>query len=323
MTIHPARRLLHNLRRLTFLAVIGSAWAIVAWAQQPETASPAPAAAPAETEKVSAPAFVGAATCLSCHADRENFKENIHAKAWPKAKGIEFEKSCETCHGPGGAHAAGDVAAIFNPAKAAGAKASAACLSCHAGDKQRLFWSNSAHDRKGSDCLSCHKMHGSHDRLLKKETELETCASCHRDVNAALHKRSKHPLRDSSMPDGQGKMACSSCHNPHGSQSEKLIAGKSVNDKCFECHAEKKAPMLWEHGPVKEDCLICHTPHGSSNNKLLVTKVPRLCQQCHMQGRHQSGTLAGNSVYAVGRSCLNCHSMVHGSNHPSGAVLQR
>ena len=26
---------------------------------------------------------------------------------------------------------------------------------------------------------------------------------------------------------------------------------------------------------------------------------------------------------AVGRSCVNCHAMIHGSNHPSGAVFFR
>jgi hypothetical protein len=27
--------------------------------------------------------------------------------------------------------------------------------------------------------------------------------------------------------------------------------------------------------------------------------------------------------FLLGRSCLNCHSQVHGSNHPSGAKLHR
>mgnify|MGYP001581373857 CR=1 FL=1 len=274
---------------------------------------------------------VGASVCAGCHADKmDSLKSGPHGVRLDKIKGVPLEKACETCHGPGSLHAGAggdknspDFNTIRNPAKLRAGDSAEICLSCHAGDKKRMFWSGSAHEGKGVACASCHKVHGANDHLLKSKGENELCGSCHRDVKAALLKRSKHPLRDGAMADGQGKMACSSCHNPHGAQGEKLISAKSVNDKCFQCHGEKKAPLLWEHGPVKEDCLICHNPHGSSNNKLLVTKVPRLCQQCHMQGRHQSGNLGADSVYAVGRACLNCHPMIHGSNNPSGPVLQR
>jgi hypothetical protein len=30
-----------------------------------------------------------------------------------------------------------------------------------------------------------------------------------------------------------------------------------------------------------------------------------------------------NNRFLLGRGCLNCHSQVHGSNHPSGAALDR
>ena len=47
---------------------------------------------------------IGAEACLACHADKAGFKDNIHAKAWPRAKKISFSESCETCHGPGSLH---------------------------------------------------------------------------------------------------------------------------------------------------------------------------------------------------------------------------
>jgi DmsE family decaheme c-type cytochrome len=160
------------------------------------------------------------------------------------------------------------------------------------------------------------------EKLLKNREE-KVCFDCHKLISSSMLKRSKHPMEDFSSPSGEGKMNCSSCHNPHGAKSDKLIDARSVNDKCYECHAEKKAPVLWEHSPVKENCLTCHSAHGSSNDKMLTTKVPRLCQQCHMQGRHQTGTLGANSTFLFNRGCLNCHPMVHGSNNPSGPVLQR
>jgi hypothetical protein len=58
---------------------------------------------------------------------------------------------------------------------------------------------------------------------------------------------------------------------------------------------------------------------------------PMLCQSCHSQVGHPSGApTAANSLpggsrsqYALGMNCLNCHSNVHGSNHPSGSTLMR
>lgn len=278
-----------------------------------------------KTPALAADAAVGASTCAGCHEKQaSSLKSTAHGARLEQIKGLAFEKTCETCHGDGGTHAsAGDGKNIFNPGKAAAEKASETCLSCHSSDRDRMFWAGSAHSGKGESCVSCHKVHGGNETLLAKKTEMELCTSCHKDVKADLVKRSKHPLRDASSKTGQGKMTCSSCHNAHGSRGEKLIAAKSINDKCYECHTEKQAAVLWEHAPVKEDCMTCHSPHGSSNNKMLALKVPRLCQSCHMQGRHQSGTLSDKSVYATNRSCLGCHAMVHGSNHPSGAVLQR
>jgi hypothetical protein len=57
---------------------------------------------------------------------------------------------------------------------------------------------------------------------------------------------------------------------------------------------------------------------------------PMLCQTCHSQAGHPSianepDGLAGStpSEYLLLRNCLNCHTQVHGSNHPSGSKLMR
>ena len=266
--------------------------------------------------------YVGSEKCKECHPDlAKAFSTNIHAKAG--AYGFK-DAGCESCHGPASGHVeAGDTAAIINPAKTDYEAVSASCLKCHSKDKKQMLWHGSIHESQQISCVACHKIHGGNDRLLANKLENELCWSCHLDVRADMFKRSKHPMRDSSTPTTEGKMTCSSCHNPHGAMSEKLIDARSFNDKCYECHAEKRAPLLWEHSPVKEECTTCHSAHGSSHNKMLVTMVPRLCQQCHMQGRHQTAALATNSVLVFNRGCLNCHPMVHGSNHPSGAILQR
>ena len=125
-------------------------------------------------------------------------------------------------------------------------------------------------------------------------------------------------------------MACTDCHNPHGSAGPTLLVKNTVNDTCYECHTEKRGPFLWEHQPVSEDCMNCHEPHGTSQSAMLRVRKPFLCNMCHSEARHpstlRSGLEApplGASEYLLGRSCTNCHTQIHGSNHPSGTGLTR
>jgi len=134
------------------------------------------------------------------------------------------------------------------------------------------------------------------------------------------------------MPVREGKMTCSSCHNVHGSSNVRLLkAGTTIDEACVSCHAEKRGPFIWEHAPVRKDCLNCHTPHGSSHESLLVVARPFLCQQCHANVSHPASLLTRSNLpqgivpdeRAVNRGCSNCHSQIHGSNHPSGARFTR
>jgi DmsE family decaheme c-type cytochrome len=125
-------------------------------------------------------------------------------------------------------------------------------------------------------------------------------------------------------------MTCTDCHNPHHAAADHLLKRNTVNQLCWSCHAELRGPYLFEHAPVTEDCTLCHTAHGSIHRALLKKRPPLLCQNCHSQAGHPSlaftrdGLPANNpSAFVVGGSCLNCHSQVHGSNHPSGSKLMR
>jgi DmsE family decaheme c-type cytochrome len=127
-------------------------------------------------------------------------------------------------------------------------------------------------------------------------------------------------------------MACSDCHNPHGSNAPAMLVKASVNQTCYTCHADKRGPVLWEHAPVAEDCGLCHATHGANRQALLTKTAPQLCQQCHAAAGHPSvartgaslpGGTAGGQAYLLAGGCINCHSQVHGSNHPAGAKLMR
>ncbi len=316
-------------------SVVPSATAeVIPVAETPKAAEPAPAP-PKAPEGEEKPEPVGASTCLACHTNKEGFHDNIHAKAWPRAKHIEFEQSCEKCHGAGSLHAAaaGDrsnpgFSTIRLPAELKTAEGSKTCLQCHEGGN-RVHWEGSVHESRDVGCASCHSVHAGRKELLGADTVMDTCLKCHQNMRAEIRKMSHHPIVE-------GKITCTDCHNPHGTVGPKLLVGNSVNDTCFKCHAEKRGPMLWEHRPVAEDCTICHTPHGSNHNKLTKQRLPYLCQQCHTNSRHP-GTIYAVNPTSVGandptinlssrtlyRACINCHQQIHGSNHPSGKTFTR
>lgn len=270
--------------------------------------------------------FVGAQMCLSCHADRENFKMSLHANKLSKMKGIEFEKTCETCHGPGSLHAqaAGDKtnSGYYTIKKLSSGQAAATCLQCHQ-DQERVHWEGSTHERRNVTCTNCHSVHDpkSPHKLLVKASEAEVCFQCHLNIKGELR-------RNSHMPVLEGKMSCSDCHNPHGSATNSMLVDDNVNQLCLKCHTEKRGPFVWTHPPVQENCLTCHVPHGSHNDKMLTAKLPMLCQRCHFNGGHNNSPYDASQAASqynrmADKSCANCHINIHGSNHPSGKYFVR
>jgi DmsE family decaheme c-type cytochrome len=290
--------------------------------------SPAPAQKAAEptTPANMPPGHVGAEMCKNCHEEAFNrFSNTKMGRLFLKQPRNSQEASgCESCHGPGQDHVdAGGKGPIITFAKndpTPVEKRNAMCLSCHT-KGNRVFWSGSSHDARNIACTNCHTVMENHSSRnnLAKETEIETCGSCH------LQKRAT-TMRSSHMPLREGKMTCTSCHNPHGTVTPALLRENSLNDNCYRCHTEKRGPFLWQHAPVIESCANCHDPHGSNHEKMLKVAKPRLCQQCHIESRHPTspyGRDPGSAKFVMSGSCVNCHVNIHGSNHPSGFAFTR
>jgi DmsE family decaheme c-type cytochrome len=264
--------------------------------------------------------YVGQEQCAACHEETvAKFRESIHGQ-----KGFEKRSNhaCETCHGPGKTHvdAGGGKGTMTTIKSLTKEQQSEMCLTCHErGTKSD--WAGSLHETRGLSCQECHSVHSPAAEPQLKAEETDLCFSCHKQKQSQFFRPSHHPIRE-------GKMECSSCHNPHAVQEGKLVDQAAVTEKCYECHAEKRGPFLWEHVPVREDCMTCHEPHGSNHLKMLKVKEPFLCQRCHSDTRHP-GTLYdqtqlnSDSNRLLGRSCTNCHQTVHGSNHPSGRTYLR
>ena len=302
-----------------------------------QSASPVSGVDTKATAQTAGDEYVGSDACKDCHeAQFKNFSHTTHAKLANASGWKSKVTGCETCHGPGKAHVAeGDPKKIKNPAKIKAAEASADCQTCHSQMNEHAMWRGSKHESAGLSCLNCHSAHRqvpvanpgqlfagmqSETKMLKQRTEAETCFQCHGDMRKAQFQRSTHLFRNE---DRENRMTCSECHEPHGSIGPKMMRTASVNETCYTCHAEKRGPFLWEHSPARENCNTCHKPHGSNNTNLLIARAPMLCQECHIQGRHQTVPGRPGSGFLTSRACLNCHSQVHGSNHPSGINLQR
>ena len=280
-------------------------------AQDPQTQPPKVPGASGE--------YAGEETCVTCHEDmKKGYHDSLHGRVQnirtPKAN-----QGCESCHGPGKAHAeaGGDPNLILRLGQATPGEVSATCTQCH-NRTEHAQWSGSKHDSRSMSCASCHSVHNAKSERgqLIAPTERETCSQCHQ-------RESNKIARTSHMPVHEGKMQCSSCHNPHGSQNVRMLrAGNSITESCTSCHADKRGPFLFEHAVGRESCVTCHDPHGSNNDRLLVAKQPMLCQRCHVHARHPATIydqtqVENRSNRIVGRGCVNCHSMVHGSNHPT------
>ena len=213
--------------------------------------------------------------------------------------------------------------AVNAPAATPGPK-SGPCLECH-DTARRVHWVGSRHERQGVTCLSCHLPHadGTGHAPLKAGTEADTCFTCHASVRSRTLRTSRHPVRD-------GLLACSSCHDSHGSANDAMLTRPTPTEACLQCHGEMRGPFLWEHAPAREDCTLCHDAHGSSHRPLLVSRVPYLCQRCHLNVQHPSKLFdlsnsggGGTARRAPEQACTRCHRAVHGSIHPSGAYLER
>lgn len=264
----------------------------------------------------------GADTCLMCHRKSPKVMElfdGVHGNADVKGSPMA-DLQCEACHGPLGSHNRGGKEPMItfgsnSPVPAE--KQNSVCMSCH-NDDERMAWSGNHHDNADVSCANCHQVHTGHDPITDRATEVAVCTNCHTQQKADMNKRSSHPLK-------WQQMVCSDCHNPHGTLADASLKQMSVNENCYSCHAEKRGPKLWEHAPVTEDCAACHNPHGSVNEAMLISKPPMLCQQCHASVGHTSNAVFGGNpnAFNAGQSCMNCHSQVHGSNHPSGKLLQR
>ena len=102
------------------------------------------------------------------------------------------------------------------------------------------------------ECASCHN-----EQALGTMVEAQPglCYTCHEDLStvyAYLH----------------GPVAggyCTSCHDPHMSESGKLLR-RTGDALCFHCHAQESVEKNEMHQDLEGMfCMDCHNPHGGED----------------------------------------------------------
>lgn len=199
------------------------------------------------------------------------------------------------------------------------------CDTCH-GEIVRDFHT-ATHARLTGDgdqeigCEACHgpgSLHvesgGDRRLIVNARKNPQTCFQCHQDVRAQFNLPHHHPVVE-------GKMSCSSCHDPHkGGATRGGTDALAMNDTCFQCHATQRGPFVFEHEALRQGCNTCHQPHGSVNQKMLTERNATLCLKCHFQQQTGAGAILiggrDHSAFLTRGTCWSagCHEAVHGSH---------
>jgi DmsE family decaheme c-type cytochrome len=306
---------------LTAALALAASWALAQ--KQPSAHQPSSVAWKAPPEG-KADQYAGGELCAGCHEDKsKQMAATVHAHA--EVRGATFAAGCETCHGPGKAHADAQMEAAGDTAKVEAAKKliygfhgkgeqnSARCLTCHEYGEEHSNFARSQHNLNEVSCIECHSPHyAKQSQYLLVEKQPLLCYSCHTEIKPEFSKPFHHRVNE-------GLVRCTDCHNQHGGFLTKQLRSTASQDAvCFKCHVEKAGPFVFEHAPVKtEGCVACHTPHGSSNPRLLKrSQVNLLCLECHTLTIDSPvpGLPSFHNQAQKYQACTMCHTQIHGSN---------
>ena len=227
--------------------------------------------------------------CLTCHADFSAALKVAKVTHQPVKDG-----PCTACHNPHGS-------AVNKILKK---QIPELCIECHGKIGKKLVAVKVPHKPLSQEggCSACHSAHYSENKRLLPFDEMPTCLNCHDKDNLGTP-----PLRNIKKDlDGKKflhgpikKGQCSACHDPHGSDSFRMLRGnypaqiyvpykEGIYSACLSCHEKNllrftdttiytkfrngKRNLHYVHvvnSRKSRSCRVCHQPHASNGEKLI------------------------------------------------------
>jgi formate-dependent nitrite reductase cytochrome c552 subunit len=265
--------------------------------------------------------------CAGCHTTGYDAAARTFAEA---------SIACESCHGPGAAHAESQKRDdIINPATLQGEKANHVCAQCHTrGD-----------DRSGKYPFPIGYTPG--DDLSRHFTFAEPVKGKNSDLFWGNGMARRHHAQYNELMQSkhfQNGLHCFDCHEVHGFRStrpsaktqlmartERFLLKKRARFICFKCHTTRETEFDTEESGAAGSVVDQHTHHppvimkrvngGPSGGQHLMELKRMYCGDCHMP-REQTGeasydirahTFAIPSpsdtiAYGAPNGCNDCHS---------------
>src|SRR5262245_24665452 len=105
--------------------------------------------------------YLGSETCVVCHENYDKTIELTKHGFRANERTPAAQRGCESCHGPGEAHASDPVnVKPIQLGRVPAAEANAQCLNCHSRGAHAL-WDGSQHENRNVACRDCHSVHSS------------------------------------------------------------------------------------------------------------------------------------------------------------------
>lgn len=276
--------------------------------------------------------------CQSCHGPSTEHikssknKPDLLFTGPRKASAQQQSDNCQNCHKGGGRnhwegskHNSNDVscANCHQVHRTAPDKVlskvtqSEVCYNCHKTIRAQTHRISTHPIAEGKvACSDCHNTHGSAGPKLMKEANVrDTCFTCHADKRGPfLHEHA------GAMDD------CMNCHTPHGATNYALLKSRQPW-LCQECHGDF-APHpggVYSGNNLPGGAQANANQTGGLRPQMGSGATFLPPSPLNLANPVTSAPITSNagSPQLLTRSCVNCHSQVHGSNHPGGQRFTR